>query len=287
MTYVVGWSPFHRDAGAVDLACRLARSVGERLHVVSVFPSAWGGLGRRGTDESVEREGARAGAEARAFLDEAGVEGDVVCVSARSVPHALLGAVEETSASMLVLGSGGDAGLGHISLSSKSSRLLHSSPVPVALAPRGHHGRGAAVTRVTCAYRDVDSARSALERSVDFARRAGAQVRVVTFGVEPRRMYPAEVSGAESMVLDEWRTQADAALSRAVADLAPDAAGGEIAVGRTWADALYAVEWTEGDVLVVGSSSTIPLAQVFLGSSASKIVRHSPVPVVVMPGSAG
>jgi nucleotide-binding universal stress UspA family protein len=36
-------------------------------------------------------------------------------------------------------------------------------------------------------------------------------------------------------------------------------------------------------VLVVGSSELGPVAQVFLGSRASKIVRHSPVPVVVVP----
>jgi len=36
-------------------------------------------------------------------------------------------------------------------------------------------------------------------------------------------------------------------------------------------------------VLVVGSSSIGPVARVFLGSRATKIVRHSPVPVVVVP----
>ena len=46
--------------------------------------------------------------------------------------------------------------------------------------------------------------------------------------------------------------------------------------------------WTvtvhRGDVLVVGSSSTSSLLQrVFLGSSAAKIVRNSPVPVLVVP----
>jgi nucleotide-binding universal stress UspA family protein len=43
------------------------------------------------------------------------------------------------------------------------------------------------------------------------------------------------------------------------------------------------VDWADGDVLVVGSSSVGPVARVFLGSRASKIVRHSPVPVVVVP----
>ena len=38
-----------------------------------------------------------------------------------------------------------------------------------------------------------------------------------------------------------------------------------------------------GDVLVVGSSSGGVLARVFLGSNATRVVRHSPVPVIVVP----
>lgn len=36
-------------------------------------------------------------------------------------------------------------------------------------------------------------------------------------------------------------------------------------------------------MLVVGSSASGPIARVVLGSQATKIVRHSPVPVVVVP----
>jgi nucleotide-binding universal stress UspA family protein len=36
-------------------------------------------------------------------------------------------------------------------------------------------------------------------------------------------------------------------------------------------------------VLVIGSSELGPAARVFLGSRATKIMRHSPVPVVVVP----
>ena len=53
--------------------------------------------------------------------------------------------------------------------------------------------------------------------------------------------------------------------------------------GESWEEALEDVEWDDGDVLVVGSSSIGPIARVFLGSRASKIVRHSPVPVVLVP----
>jgi len=59
----------------------------------------------------------------------------------------------------------------------------------------------------------------------------------------------------------------------------------ETVIGRggSWQEALDDIGWAEGDVMVVGSSELGPVAQVFLGSRATKIVRHSPVPVVVVP----
>lgn len=282
MTYVVGWSPFHRDAGAVELACQLAKSAGERLHVMSVLPSGWGGLGKRDEARS-EEEGERAVEEARSYLDAAGVEGDVISCTAKSVPQALLDAAEETSARMIVLGSGTEAGIGRIAVSSKANRLLHSSPVPVAVAPRGHRADDAKVSRVTCAFRNEEASHTTLEAAARYSDITNTPLRLVTFGVEPRRMYPAEVSGGDTMVLEEWRRQSCKALDDAIAALDRDDVTRELVVGRSWDDVLHEVDWDPGEILIVGSSSSIKIAQVFLGSSATKIVRCSPVPVIVMP----
>ena len=48
--------------------------------------------------------------------------------------------------------------------------------------------------------------------------------------------------------------------------------------GEDWKDAFQDVEWRAGDLLMVGSSESGPIARVFLGTRASKIVRHCPVP---------
>jgi nucleotide-binding universal stress UspA family protein len=101
-------------------------------------------------------------------------------------------------------------------------------------------------------------------------------------------MYPPEVSGAEKMVLDAWLDQSRQAQRQAIDALRAEhhfTADVEdlIAVGRTWADAMDSIDWNREDVLVVGSSSTGAFSQIFLGSSAAKIVRFSPVPVIVVP----
>ena len=53
--------------------------------------------------------------------------------------------------------------------------------------------------------------------------------------------------------------------------------------GESWEEAIDDIGWDDDDVLVVGSSPVGPIAQVFLGSRGAKILRSSPVPVVVVP----
>ena len=186
---------------------------------------------------------------------------------------------------------GDDGALGRIALTSKVDRLLHSSPLPLAIAPRGYQAAPEArVTRVTVGFRGDDATWALLDRVVEILRRIDTSVRLVTFAVRAPTMYPARVSRAEDPVHQQWRRQAAQGLAEAVEHLTSMSLDryqieAHVAAGRSWAEAMEAVAWGEGDVLVVGSSSTHRLAQVFLGSSATKIVRVSPVPVIVVPAA--
>ena len=126
--------------------------------------------------------------------------------------------------------------------------------------------------------------RSALERTAAICRETGAALRVATFGVLGATMYPPEVLG-EKQVLDAFVEQTGAAQEAAVAALPEGGAGVELAVatGHDWPEVLGRLDWHDGDVLVVGSSPSGLLAQVFIGTNATRIVRHSPVPAIVVP----
>ena len=92
---------------------------------------------------------------------------------------------------------------------------------------------------------------------------------------------------SERLVAEQWRAQAEEAQNRALATLPEDVpveAG--VVSGRNWEEALDSLPWEEGEVLVVGSSRLGPVKRVFLGSSSTKIVRSSPIPVVVIPRGA-
>lgn len=294
MTYVVGYSPHKDDTCALELACQFARSEADAVHAVTVVPRGWETSAGSATDGDftawARREGEASAAEALSVLAaHPDVAGDASWVTGRSVPAALLAQATTLDASVLVVGSGVAGGAGLVTVTSKTDRILHSSDVPVAIAPRGYRtARDSRIEQVTVAFRDDDQTWRLLERVAEIARRTGSGLRLLTIALQHRTMVTSAVRGAESLVFDQWRDQARAGQAQAVAYL--QTAGFEpadvetiVAEGTSWTQAMESVPWHEGDVLVVGSSSTHRLAQVFLGSSAAKIVRSSPVPVIVVP----
>lgn len=295
MTLLVGYSPHKDDLGALDLACQLARSDRNSVHATTVVPQGWPTPVPGDTDREFEQWAAQEGVESAAaaaahLATHPDVASEAMWIAGRSVPKALLDRARELGADMVVVGSGEEVAHGQVGITSKTDRLLHSSGVPIAIAPRGYHAKpGATVDRITVAFRGDDATWSLLEQVARIARRTGASLRVVTFAIRSRPMRPNTVSGAEDMVLAAWIEQARAEQARAAGHLrgigfTDETLELEVPVGRSWGGAMDALDWGRGDVLVVGSSSTHLLDRVFLGSSAAKIVRQSPVPVVVVLG---
>jgi nucleotide-binding universal stress UspA family protein len=282
VTLVVGLPPDGRGE-PLTLAAMLARSSGEDVVLATV--TARGFPDPRADREYREWVGEQVRAtqdDAVAALRAAGVDPRPVHLEAPSVPAGLAATVQQERGSLLVLGPARDAPAGRFTAGSVTDGLLHSSPVPLALAPCDCPS-AERVTRLSCTWAGTDRSREALA----WARRAagawGVPLRLVTFAPERAPMLPSETGlGIEGEVNAQWAEQAQAELDR-VAD------GGEtlVARGRGWAGAVAAGGWAPGDVLVVGSSRLGPLARVFLGSTATKIVRHAPVPVVLVPRGAG
>jgi nucleotide-binding universal stress UspA family protein len=98
---------------------------------------------------------------------------------------------------------------------------------------------------------------------------------------------------AEDIVLSQWKEQVRQVQREARTRLPglvllAESASAESAAGADWADwadPMDALEWEPGEVLVVGSSPPRVLARVFLGARATKIIRYSPVAVVVVPAA--
>ncbi|HKE80781.1 MAG TPA: universal stress protein [Solirubrobacteraceae bacterium] len=290
MTMVAGHAPDGRGRAVLHLAGMLARSTGDDLVLCAVVPRRWP-PGPARVDAEYQAELRRVAQDtlekARARLS-ADLAVTLVVHDARSAPAGLLEVAEQHDASVIVAGSAAHGGVGQVSVGSTTSRLLHSSPIPVALAPRGFRCRpDARVTRATAAFSGSDDDLVIAAASV--AARVGVALRIASFAVHEHAPYTAGVgTEADDSMVAEWTRDIEAAARRTldeVSHLSEVPAALETVVGRgpNWDDALEDVEWDDGDILVVGSSSVGPIARVFLGSRATKIVRHSPVPVIVVP----
>jgi nucleotide-binding universal stress UspA family protein len=296
MTIVVGFAPGRDDWSAVDLGATVARSAATDLLVVTVVPSVWptpvAGHTDREFEDWAEQQGALAVAEAKSILAEdcSDVAALARWTPGRSVASELLQQAEEVAAAMIVVGSGSTGSYGRVHPGAIGDWLLHSSSIPVAVATHGwaasDYGR---VRRVSCAFRGDEKSLRTVETTASICADIGASLRLVTFAVRGRTMYTAGVGNqAEDMVLDRWVSQAEAAQVEALKALkesghAPPEIEGVVAKGRSWGAAIDRLDWDRDEVLVVGSSSASVIERIFVSSNASKIVRHSPVPVVVVP----
>jgi nucleotide-binding universal stress UspA family protein len=296
MTLLVGFPPGHEDRSGLELAATFARSSGQDLLLVVVVPAAWPTPVAGHTDREFEVwsrvRGRDAVAAAEKLLAEHCPEltAEAIWVEGRSVPAALVEHAERTGASMIVVGAGHDGGYGRVVLGSTAHRLLHSSPLPVAVPTRGYRSSdNGRVVRATCAFRGDEASRRTLARTAIICRDVGAGLRVATFAVRGRTMYPPEVSASsEDSVQEVWIAQAEQMQEEALAELAeagplPEPTERVVASGRSWAEAVDSLSWQRDEVLVVGSSAASLMSRLFLGSNAAKILRHAPVPVVVVP----
>ncbi|MBY4214945.1 universal stress protein [Rhodococcus fascians] len=297
MSVLIAFAPGKGSVGALDLGAQLARSLTTNIDVATVVPKPWSTPSMARVDAEFADWAASTATEseanARHYLEERApdVAASFHRMSHRSVSTALTEAAETTGASILVLGSSGDGALGQVVVGSTADKLLHSSPVTVALAPRGYRIRDRAVlTRITCAFSGDSEATRVVGPTAELARDTGVPLRLASFVVRGATMYPPEIGlRAEDDVAAELARGLSEALTAAVDDavavgLPADRVGTELATAGSWREALDELHWQDGEVLTIGSSGPLgPIARVFLGSRATKIIRHSPVPILVLP----
>ena len=59
----------------------------------------------------------------------------------------------------------------------------------------------------------------------------------------------------------------------------------EIGSGAGWGGAVDSLKWKKGDLLCLGSSPMGPIERVFIGSTATELLPHVGVPVLVCPST--
>ncbi|MFB9375824.1 universal stress protein [Kineococcus gynurae] len=264
-SYVVAHDGGERGRDALALGAVLSRSLAVELEVVFVVRTDDPFAGPYPPVGDVTGLVAETGQE---FLDEelAALPGDVVARShvrtAESVPEGLLAAVEEFGAAAVVVGAGGRNPLG---VGPVARALLHSSPVPVVLA-----AETPGVERIDTLYVALGTrpgAEAVLAEAQEGADRAGLPLHVVSLLDLDGR---AEEGGSSRQRVEE--------LLAGLTD-----ASIHVGEGTSMAEAVASIDWEPGGLLLVGSSRLARGRQTFLGPTAARMIRHVPVPVVVVP----
>lgn len=283
MKLVVGYLATPGGSDAVALGARLARTLGAELELCIVLPPdrvAPARLSAGDYDHLLAEQ-------AQKWLEEAEVPADVVARShvsfAESFADGLLQEIARLEADAIVVGGAGGGLAGPLSLGSVVNELLHSSPVPVVVAPRGtRHSDVERVREVTCAIGERQGADLLLRSAVRFSKAAGTPLRLVSLvALDPAYGHlRGDADAVRERALDHAQHTLEAA-KEALPEAIPVTSA--IVDGPTVEDAVSKLDWRDGDLIMVGSSRLSAPKRLFLGSTAAKMLRVLDVPMMVVP----
>lgn len=287
MPIVISLAPGERGEAAAHLGAMLARSSGRDLVVAAIVPIPWP-PSPYGLDEEFRALQERAAQEALDRVRDticSDVAAEYVVESARSVSSGIVELANRRAASLVVLGSSARGLSGLVSLGGVAERLLHTLDLPVCFAPNEYGAPpGVEVARITVGFGRADRDSGLLTAAASRAQQWGAALRVVCFAVRPTATLRGTLApDAEGLVIGQWAEQLrmDIGLAVVASGQDPKLVDTVIAEGGSWREALSSISWAAGDLLAIGAS-TSAVSRFFLGSHASKIVRSSPVPVLIV-----
>ncbi len=282
---VVGYEGGSTGEDAVAFAVRWAEAGGDELVVVTVHPGpAPLGAGRVDVEwVAYERE------QADTLLDKArslvpdGVAARFLRVDSGSAAHGLHDLVEADPEDipLVVLGSRGSRGMRRTYPGTTGERLLQGSPAPVAMVPWGYADTpDRPISQIAVAFVDTPDGHHALQHARRMAEHLGAGLSVLSVvpdtRVEPTLGDPHQFTSEQSA---QFRDSLDHALLTLPEELHTTA---ELLPGPV-VDALTELRPEQYDLLVCGSRGYGPVRSVLLGGVSSRVVRHSRLPVVVVP----
>lgn len=290
MTIIAGFSASGHGPAPLHLAAQLSRCTGDNVIAAAIIERPWPRKLDPFEGEYFTYVEGQAKDSLQQMIDQLPAEVDIqpMVRQALSVPVGLTELAAEVSAAVVVVGSSSSGLRGRIALGSVTDRLVHTAAVPVAIAPRGYTAQSATIERLTVAYGGHADEVGLVATTAQLAEQWSARLRIASFTVRPASMFSSAIeTSAEDLVVEQWarRTQDGIAAQLENVRSGIDTLDAEVVIGSgaSWREAVEAVEWAAGDILVLGSGAAGQTAQVFLGSAAGRILRHSPVPTMIVP----
>ncbi|MBG6054723.1 nucleotide-binding universal stress UspA family protein [Salinibacterium sp. CAN_S4] len=283
--YVVAYEATDRGRDAVQLGVALARLTAAELRICLILPTSTAvpakvPAGASDYGSLLEEQG---GTWLREALDL--VPPDVTATThllwAESTSEGLIRASTQFDSDRIVVGAASAGVLQRFTVGSIANALLHASPVPVALAPRGYVAPSA-ITRITCAIGTRPGWTALLDSMVAISEGLPVDLRFVTL---------VEVDAARSGPGTDVSAASAAHLASVVEHFEKDSSSRgsvttEVAEGRTVEDAVEKLDWRADEIALVGSSRLAQPSKIFLGVTANRMLHSLPVPLIVVPTAA-
>lgn len=281
---VVGYIATDRGRDAIALAISIARSIDIELVVTivrpesstimagSAVPQDGAGIVAQQIDDWLE--------EAMSLIpDDVSAKGVIRIASNES--KGLMEVAEAEEALGIVIGARAATLMRQLRIGTVASALLHSSTVPVVLAPPEKSDIGP-ISRVTALFGARPGASSLIGAAVQSASSLNVDLRLLSLIAD------------DGLVDDEVAEVAEFAEQYGGAVLAERAsemfeAGRATVKARAGADieeAAEGIEWLPGELAFIGSSRLGHGGRVAIGARARRLLRVLPVPVVVVPRGA-
>jgi nucleotide-binding universal stress UspA family protein len=287
MHLTVGYLATPTGDDGVALASALAKTFDAEVDVVLVVRQEMpdGHPGRAEYQQLLANRGEEWISRAVGALADRGVSANSTVLVGESFAESLIGFAEENNSDLIVIGGARDGVFGGHVIGSVTGALLHASPIPVALAPRGYHEDPPdTVTAVTAAVPTRPGDDNPLPFAITLASAANLPIRMVSL-VSAENLAHAE-SAKEVREIQIAAAEENLVLA---ARALPDATEIEslVADGLTLESALKKLNWDDTDILVVGSSRFAAPRRIFLGSTAARILAGTDAPVIVVPRGGG
>jgi nucleotide-binding universal stress UspA family protein len=200
----------------------------------------------------------------------------------------ILAAAEAQPADLVVMGTHGRSGFEHLLLGSVTEKVLRRAPCPV-LTVGVDDAAPAALPlfrRIVCAADLTTASQATLDLALSLAAENLARVTLLhvvegLLGESGRELYRPVPDAARlrSGLVERARQQLAEAGRPAHSFCDVDE---RVETGKAWQEILRVAEETGADLVVLGAHVQGGLGRLFLGSTADRVVRQAPCPVLVV-----
>lgn len=285
MHLTVGYLATPTGDDGIALASALAKAFDAAVDVLLVVREELpdGHPGRAQYQDLLVKRGEQWVSRALSRLSADGVTAGSTVAVGDSFAQSLIDFAQQKSSDLIVVGGARDGFFGRHTIGPVAGALLHSSPIPVALAPRGYaEDPDEMIEALTAAVPTRATDDNPLPFAITLASAAELPIRMLSL-VSAENLAEAGSARALRQLQVAAVEENLAAAIRALPD-SPEISS-LVADGMTLESALKKLNWDDGDLLVVGSSRFAAPQRIFLGSTAARILAGVDIPVIVVPRS--